>query len=107
MRNSKSDARYSPVDGRSWIASISFAALKALQIVAFAVLAIAEPLVRLSIALALICAGAAGLFALTGPKNAPVTELFIGAGVLMLLPVLYYLLMQRLRPNSRTSDPQN
>lgn len=107
MRESNADAPYSPIERRPWIARFGSTALRALRVVAFALLAIAEPVARLSIVLALICAGSAGLFALTGPKNAPVTELIIGAGVLMLLPVLYYLLMQRLRPNGRTFSARN
>lgn len=107
MREPKFDAPYSPTDGRPWIARAGSTALQALRVAAFALLAIAEPFARLSIVLALICAGSAGLFALTGPKNAPVAELVIGAGILMLLPVGYYLLMQRLRPNGSASRAEN
>lgn len=98
MGESELDAPYSQ-NRRIGTARFLSALSRTLRVVAFALLAIIEPVARLSIVLALICAGSAGLFALTGPMGAPVAELLIGAGVLMLLPVLYYLLLRRLRPN--------
>lgn len=98
MRKSNLDAPYSRNEGRLWSGRCMRALLEGMRVVTFTLLVFAEPLARLSTTLALLCAGSAGLFALTGPNNAPVTELTIAAGVLMLLPVLYYLLMRRLRP---------
>lgn len=104
MREPEFDAPYSQNEPPSWAGRCGSAVLRALRVLAFALLAVLEPLARLSVVLALICAGSAGLFTLTGPKNAPVTELLVGAGVLMLLPVLYYLLMRGLRPDGPHPD---
>jgi hypothetical protein len=98
MRESDLGVEYSQMKRRHWIANVTSGIAHALRIVAFALLALLEPVARLSIMLALLCAGSAGLFALTGPENAPVKELLIGTGVLMLLSVLYYLLIRSLRP---------
>lgn len=99
MRESDLEPPYSQARPRRRHSNGASRLRKVLGVLAFAALAIAEPIARLSSFLALICAASAGFFSLTGPENAPVTELLIGAFVLMLLPVLYYLLMRRMRPS--------
>jgi hypothetical protein len=98
MRETNFGFRYSQTSRRRWTIGAVATIAHALRVVIFAFLTVLEPVARLAIMLALICAGSAGLFAITGPENAPIKELLIATGILMLLPVLYYLLMRGLRP---------
>lgn len=98
MLESKMEDRFQRTPTRGRAARLAIGTGKFLRVVFFALLAIFEPLARLSVFLAMLCVASAGLFSVTGPANAPIAELLIGAGVLMTLAALYYVLMRRIRP---------